>query len=59
MEVIAVQGAGCASFWIEFEPGKFLFPEFTANSLELLNPSIVAEAKSVFKSAFVQGCNWG
>jgi hypothetical protein len=59
MEAVAVQHAGCSSFWIEFEPGKFLFPEFPDEGLELLNPSIVAEARRVFETEFVQGCYWG
>ncbi len=58
-EIIEVPGAGCASFWIEFELGKFLFPDFVDDSLELLNPRIVAEAKSAFQTRFVQGCRWG
>jgi hypothetical protein len=58
-EVIEVPGAGCASFWIQFELGKFIFPEITDNSLELLNPQIVAEAKNAFQMEFVQGCYWG
>ena len=57
-EVIEVRGAGCASFWIKFELGKFIFPEFPDNSLELLNPQIVAQARSVFQMEFVQGCYW-
>ncbi|MFO1511631.1 MAG: hypothetical protein U1F83_01755 [Verrucomicrobiota bacterium] len=57
-EVIEVRGAGCASFWIRFELGKFMFPEFTNNSLELLNPQVVALARSVFQMEFVQGCYW-
>ena len=59
MDVVAVQVAGCASFWIEFELGKLLFPEFPGEGLEFLNPTIVAEAKSVFETEFVQGCRWG
>lgn len=58
-EVIEVSGAGCASFWIQFELGKFMFPEFTGDGLELLNPQIVAEAKGAFQMEFVQGCYWG
>ena len=57
-EVIEVRGAGCASFWIKFELGKFIFPEFTDDSLELLNPQIVAQARSLFQMEFVQGCYW-
>lgn len=59
LEIIEVPGAACASFWIQFELGKFLFPEITDDSLELLNPVIVEEAKSAFQMRFVQGCYWG
>jgi hypothetical protein len=58
MEIIKVPQAGCSRFWIQFELGKFLCPAVN-NSLELLNPAIVKEAKNVFGIEFVQGCYWG
>jgi hypothetical protein len=58
-EILKISGAGCARFWIEFELGKFLLPEFTKNNLEILNPFIVKEAERIFGIKFVQGCYWG
>jgi hypothetical protein len=59
LDSIVVPHAGCARFWIEFELGKFLCPEFATNSLELLNPHIVSNAEKIFGTKFVQGCCWG
>jgi hypothetical protein len=53
-----ISDAGCARFWIEFELGKFLFPEFTNSNLAFLNPFIVKEAEQTFGIQFVQGCCW-
>jgi hypothetical protein len=58
LEEIKVSGAGCARFWIEFELGKFLFPAITNGNLEILDPTIVAEARRAFGIGFVQGCCW-
>jgi len=59
LETITVPDAGCARFWVQFELGKFLVPEFKQSGMELLNPPIVAEAERAFGIAFVQGCYWG
>ena len=59
MEVIKIPRAGCAGFWIEFELGKFLFPQIAGDSLNLLNPLIVAKATNSFGFDFVQGFHWG
>lgn len=59
MKTIKIPDAGCARFWVEFELGKFLVPEFTNQKLEFLNPAIVSEAKRIFEIDFVQGCYWG
>lgn len=56
-EVIEVDDAGCARFWIEFEFGKFLYPEIT-NSLEILHPVIVSGAEQCFRTKFAQGCRF-
>ena len=58
-EPIEVSEAGAARFWIEFELGKFLFPDIENGKLELLNPEIVEAAKMHFGVGFVQGCCWG
>lgn len=56
--VIEVPEAGAARFWIEFELGKFLFPQIT-DYLKMLSPPIVNEAERIFGIEFVQGCHWG
>lgn len=57
-ETIEVPGAGRAQFWIEFELGKWLFPEAIDGNLELLNPAIVRWAESEFGVPFAQGCHY-
>ncbi len=57
--VIKVPKAGAARFWIEFELGKFLFPEINGSNLDLLNPAVAAAAEEAFGIQFVQGCYWG
>jgi hypothetical protein len=59
LEIIDVPHAGSARFWIQFELGKFLFPNIKGGNLELLNPAIVDVATQVFGIPFVQGCYWG
>jgi hypothetical protein len=59
LEIIKVPHAGCAKFWIEFRLGKSLFPAFTEDGVDFLDPEIVAAAKRVFGVAFVQGFQWG
>jgi hypothetical protein len=53
--VIEVPDAGCGRFWIAFEFGRWLFPRIE-NSLNLLDPLIVACAEEKFDTKFVQGC---
>jgi hypothetical protein len=55
---IEVPGAGCARFWIQFEFGKWLFPQVT-NSLDLLPLPIIRAAEENFEIRFSQGCEWG
>jgi hypothetical protein len=56
-KVIEVLNAGCSRFWIQFEYGKWLFPEMN-DSLDLIQPSIAAKARECFGTTFVQGCHW-
>jgi len=58
-ELIEVPRAGCAQFWIEFELGKSLFPPLPDQNLNILDPSIIQQAESIFALQFVQGCHWG
>lgn len=56
-DVIEVAGAGCARFWIEFEFGRFIYPEIT-DSLEVLNPALVSGVEQCFSTKFAQGCRF-
>jgi hypothetical protein len=58
LKIIEVPHAGCARFWLEFQLGKFLLPEFSDGNLDMLNPTIVAEAENAFGIDFAQGCYW-
>jgi hypothetical protein len=53
-ELIEVEGAGCARFWIEFEFGKWLLPQIN-HSLAILDSRIVALASASFGLEFSQG----
>ncbi len=57
-EILKVSDAGYARFWVQFELGKFLFPEFKNGNLDVLNPQIITEAETAFGIKFVQGCYW-
>lgn len=59
LEVIEVPDAGSARFWVQFEFGKFLFPKIADGNLELLDPTIVEAAATIFGVPFIQGCYWG
>jgi hypothetical protein len=59
LDIIEVPDAGCARFWVEFQLGKSLFPPFTRGNLQFLDPDIVAQAESLFRVPFAQGCDWG
>jgi len=54
--IIEVPSAACARFWIEFQFGKWLLPKID-RSLNLLEPSILANASERFEARFAQGCN--
>jgi hypothetical protein len=56
-EAMNVPGAACARFWIEFQFGKWLFPR-VGESLNVLEPSILANAIGCFGTEFAQGCIW-
>lgn len=56
-QVIEVEGAGCARFWIEFEFGRFIYPEVT-DTLQVFSPSVISKAEECFKTRFVQGCRF-
>ncbi len=52
---IEVPNAACARFWIEFQFGKWLLPRID-RSLNVLEPSILANAIERFGTGFAQGC---
>jgi hypothetical protein len=56
---IRIPNAGCGTFWIEFNYGKFIFPRVKDKSVNLMQESIVNLAKTTFGTEFVQACNWG
>ena len=55
--VIEVPGAGCARFWIEFEFGRFIYPEVDT-SLDVFDPAFVGNAEACFETKFLQGCRY-
>jgi hypothetical protein len=57
--VIRIENAGCASFWVQFEFGKLIFPLAKDGKVDLLSESLVREATNAFVTEFVQACNWG
>jgi hypothetical protein len=52
--VIEVASVGSARFWVEFEFGKWLTPKI-GDSLNILDPSILATADHAFSARFSQG----
>lgn len=56
-DVIEVPDADCARFWIEFEFGKFIYPDVTSN-LDLFRPSIISRIEECFETRFAQGCRF-
>jgi|HubBroStandDraft_3_1064219.scaffolds.fasta_scaffold56639_3 hypothetical protein len=52
---IEVPNAGCARSWIEFQFGKWLLPRI-GDDLNLLEPSVLANATDSFGMGFAQGC---
>jgi hypothetical protein len=57
--VIRIPKAACASFWIEFNYGKFVFPRAPTGSVDLLSTGVLKLARTAFNQEFVQACNWG
>lgn len=53
-KVIEIPGAARARFWIEYEFGKFLFPEIGEN-FDVLDPLLVENAEATFQARFIQG----
>jgi hypothetical protein len=52
-----ISHAGCGTFWIEFQYGKWLFPRLRGNRVQLLDKSLIKFAESTFGTAFVEACN--
>jgi hypothetical protein len=59
MNVIEVPDAGCASFWIELEFGKWLVPRAVEKNVSLARPDFIRLASNAFQVEFRQGCFWG
>jgi len=58
-ELIPVPNSGCAMTWIQFTPGKFLYPRLREGSHELLNSGAAEIVRQLFAGEFVQACEWG
>jgi hypothetical protein len=56
-EVIEVPNAASARFWIEFEFGKFIYPEID-RSLDVFSPQLLRAAEECFQTTFAQGCRF-
>jgi len=56
---VRIPNASCASFWIEFNYGKFIFPRASAGSVSVLSDSVLNLARKTFGQEFVQACHWG
>lgn len=54
-QVIETSALGCARFWIEIGIGNWLMPKIT-DSLDILDPRLVAAADGAFGVEFQQGC---
>jgi hypothetical protein len=54
--VFTVPGVGCARFYVEFELGRWLFPDLSTGSLEIINPQVLCLAEDLFGVRFGQGC---
>jgi hypothetical protein len=54
--ILTVSGVGCARFYVEFELGKWLFPDLSTGSLEIINPKVLRLAEDLFGVRFGQGC---
>jgi hypothetical protein len=54
-QLIQTSGWACVRFWIEFGIDDYLMPMIT-DSLEILEPRLVAVARDVFGLEFSQGC---
>jgi hypothetical protein len=55
MTVAEVQGAGCASFWIELGFGKWLCPRVDSSQVALADPDFTRFAAETFGVDFLQG----
>jgi len=56
---IVIPNAGCGTFWVEFEYGKWLYPRLKGDDLALLDPAVTDLARRTFETDFVEACSWG
>jgi hypothetical protein len=59
VDLIEVPNAGCSTFWIAYQLGKWMFPEFSTNKIDFAEPSILQLAETTFRTKFTEGCRWG
>ena len=50
---------GCASFWIEFRYGKFIYPRAVDESVNVLRSEMAELTHNVFKKTFIEASHWG
>src|SRR5262245_226234 len=59
LELIEVPNAGCSTFWIAFQLGKWMFPTFREKRIDFVEPSTLQLAEYTFGTKFTEGCSWG
>jgi hypothetical protein len=59
MELIEVPDAGCSTFWITYQLGNWMFPNFSENRIDFAEPNMRQLAETTFGTKFKEGCRWG
>ena len=45
-------------FWIEFNYGKFIWPQHRNGAIDVLSEGVVKTVDDIFGITFVQACDW-
>ena len=53
-----IPNAGCGIFWIEFNFGKFVYPQHLNGRIDVLDEDVLGLAKSNLDTDFIQACRW-
>ncbi len=59
LALIEVPDAGYGRFWIKITLGKWIFPQFSSEMLDFVEPRIRELATNTFGLRFAEGCCWG